>query len=120
QCIGVAYGGRVERAPVGPVHGKPSAITHEGAGVFAGLPSPFSATRYHSLAIAEDAWPADLEVTARSEDGIVMGVRHKELPVEGVQFHPESILTAQGPLLLENFLTRAVDQQRAPSGGLAV
>jgi anthranilate synthase/aminodeoxychorismate synthase-like glutamine amidotransferase len=120
QCIGVAYGGRVERAPVGPVHGKPSAITHEGAGVFAGLPSPFSATRYHSLAIAEDAWPADLEVTARSEDGIVMGVRHKELPVEGVQFHPESILTAQGPLLLENFLTRAAVQQRAPSGGLAV
>jgi anthranilate synthase/aminodeoxychorismate synthase-like glutamine amidotransferase len=107
QCIGVAYGGRVDRATVGPVHGKPSAITHDSEGLFDGLPSPFSATRYHSLSIAEDEWPEDLEVTARSSDGVVMGVRHKSLSVEGVQFHPESILTSRGPQLLENFVKRA-------------
>jgi anthranilate synthase component II len=104
QCIGRAFGGRVERASVGPVHGKTSRITHEGAGVFAGLPSPFVATRYHSLAIEPDGWPEVLEVTATSEDGIVMGVRHKELAIEGVQFHPESVLTAEGPKLMKTFL----------------
>jgi anthranilate synthase/aminodeoxychorismate synthase-like glutamine amidotransferase len=106
QSIGVAFGGVVDRASVGPVHGKPSPVSHEGAGVFEGLPNPFSATRYHSLSISEESWPQDLEVTARSDDGVVMGVRHKSLAVEGVQFHPESILTAEGPRLLQNFLSR--------------
>jgi para-aminobenzoate synthetase component II len=97
QCIGAAFGGRIERAPVGPVHGKTSTITHDGRGVFEGL-----------LVIAEGAgWPTELDVTARSEDGIVMGVAHRGLPVEGVQFHPESVLCPQGPRLLENFLHRA-------------
>ena len=104
QCIGAAFGGRVDRAPVGPVHGKTSRIFHEGAGVFAGLPSPFVATRYHSLAIEPDPWPDDLEVTATSEDGTVMGARHGTLPVEGVQFHPESVLTTEGPKLMRTFL----------------
>ena len=104
QCIGLAFGGRVDRATVGPVHGKTSEIAHEDHGVFAGLPRPFTATRYHSLAIEEETFPADLEVTARSEDGVVMGVRHRELAVEGVQFHPESVLTKDGPKLMRNFL----------------
>jgi anthranilate synthase/aminodeoxychorismate synthase-like glutamine amidotransferase len=104
QCIGAVFGGHVDRAPVGPVHGKTSEVTHNGAGVFAGLPSPFTATRYHSLAVDEDPWPDELEITARSEDGVVMGVRHRELPIEGVQFHPESVLTFEGPHLLANFL----------------
>lgn len=103
QCIAEAFGGRVERAAVGPVHGKTSEITHDDQGVFKGLPSPFIATRYHSLAIEEDL-PEALEVTARSSDGVVMGVRHRELAVEGVQFHPESVLTDEGPHLLKNFL----------------
>lgn len=105
QCIGAAFGGRVDRASVGPVHGKTSQVTHDGRAVFKGLPSPFVATRYHSLSIAEDTFPADLEVTARSEDGVVMGVRHRSLPVEGVQFHPESVLCDEGPRLLRNFLS---------------
>ena len=107
QCIGAAFGGTVGRASVGPMHGKVSPIEHDGTGVFANLPSPFEATRYHSLAIADDAWPAELEVTARSTDGVVMGVRHRELAVEGVQFHPESILTERGPELLANFVAAA-------------
>jgi anthranilate synthase component 2 len=107
QCIGAAFGGVVERAGVGPMHGKTSPIEHDGSGVFAGLPSPFEATRYHSLAIADDAWPGELEVTARADDGVVMGVRHRALPIEGVQFHPESILTPQGPALLANFVAAA-------------
>jgi anthranilate synthase component 2 len=107
QCIGAAYGGVVGRAVAGPMHGKTSPIEHDGTGVFQGLPSPFEATRYHSLAIADDAWPAELEVTARATDGVVMGVRHRELPVEGVQFHPESILTERGPALLQNFVESA-------------
>jgi anthranilate synthase/aminodeoxychorismate synthase-like glutamine amidotransferase len=104
QCIGEVFGGHVDRAPVGPVHGKTSRISHEGAGVFAGLPSPFTATRYHSLAIDPERWPDALEVTAKSEDGTVMGTRHRELPVEGVQFHPESVLTFEGPKLMKTFL----------------
>lgn len=104
QCIGAAYGGRIDRASVGPVHGKTSTITHSGAGCFAGVPSPIVATRYHSLAIGEQGIPDVLEVTATSDDGTVMGIRHKELPIEGVQFHPESVLSVEGPLLLENFL----------------
>jgi anthranilate synthase/aminodeoxychorismate synthase-like glutamine amidotransferase len=107
QCIGAVYGGVVRRAPVGPMHGKTSPVEHDGSGVFAGLPSPFEATRYHSLSIDDDGWPDILEVTARSDDGVVMGVRHRELPVEGVQFHPESILTASGPQLLANFVAAA-------------
>ena len=107
QCIGAAYGGTVGRASVGPMHGKVSPIEHDGTGVFAGLPSPFEATRYHSLAIDDNGWPDALEVTARSTDGVVMGVRHRELAVEGVQFHPESILTDRGPQLLANFVAAA-------------
>lgn len=104
QCIGAVFGGNVDRAPVGPVHGKTSQVTHNDAGVFHGLSSPFIATRYHSLAVDADPWPDELEITARSEDGIVMGVKHRELAVEGVQFHPESVLTFEGPKLLENFV----------------
>ena len=107
QCIGEAFGGRVDRASVGPVHGKTSEITHDGTGVFGGLPDRFVATRYHSLAIEQESFPDELRVTAHSDDGVVMGVAHRELPVEGVQFHPESVLTTDGPALLENFLKSA-------------
>ena len=95
QCIGQLYGGNVVRAPH-VMHGKTSEITHTGTGVFAGLPSPLTATRYHSLVVERDSVPAVLEITAESEDGLVMGLRHREFPIEGVQFHPESILTAEG------------------------
>jgi anthranilate synthase/aminodeoxychorismate synthase-like glutamine amidotransferase len=104
QCIAQAYGGRIERASVGPVHGKTSSITHSHEGVFADLPSPFTATRYHSLAVNEDSVPASVAVTARSDDGLIMGIRHRDLAVEGVQFHPESVLTPEGPRLLRSFL----------------
>lgn len=104
QCIAAAYGGVVSRAPVGPNHGKTSAVQHDGAGVLSGLPSPFVATRYHSLAVEPGALPDALEVTARSDDGTIMALRHRNLPVEGVQFHPESVLTPDGPRLLANFL----------------
>ena len=107
QCVGEVFGGRIDRASVGPVHGKTSSIEHDGAGVFSGVASPMVATRYHSLAIDPETFPDVLEVTARSEDGVVMGVRHKELAVEGVQFHPESVLTSEGPRLLKNFLASA-------------
>ena len=106
QCIGVGFGGVVDRADVGPVHGKTSAIDHTDEGVFKGLPQGFTATRYHSLAIRPDSLPDELEVTARSGDGTIMGVRHRTLAVEGVQFHPESILTADGPRLMRNFVDR--------------
>jgi anthranilate synthase/aminodeoxychorismate synthase-like glutamine amidotransferase len=105
QAIGHVYGGDVVRAPE-LMHGKTSHIEHEGRGVFAGLPSPLTATRYHSLVIDPATLPDCLEVTARTADGIIMGVRHRELPVEGVQFHPESILTAAGHDLLRNLLAR--------------
>lgn len=104
QCIGEAFGGKIDRASVGPVHGKTSSIEHDGQGVFFGVGSPMVATRYHSLAIEPSTFPDALEVTARSEDGVVMGVRHRKLPIEGVQFHPESVLTSEGPRLLKNFL----------------
>ena len=107
QAIGQAFGGVVGRAGK-VVHGKTSAIRHSGAGVFNGLPSPFLATRYHSLAILRESLPACLEVTAESEDGEIMGVRHREYAVEGVQFHPESFLTEHGHALLRNFLQREV------------
>ena len=103
QCIGQVFGGRVERAPR-VMHGKTSEITHDGRGVFAGIASPFTATRYHSLVVARDSVPDVLEVTAESEDGLVMGLRHRELPIEGVQFHPESILSEHGHAMLRNFL----------------
>jgi anthranilate synthase/aminodeoxychorismate synthase-like glutamine amidotransferase len=89
------------------MHGKTSQITHDGRGVFRGIPDPFTATRYHSLVVARDSVPAALEISAESEDGLVMGLRHRELPIEGVQFHPESILTESGHSLLENFLATA-------------
>ena len=103
QAIGQAFGGKVVHAKT-LMHGKVSAIHHEGKGVFAGLPSPYDATRYHSLAIERASCPPELEVTAWTEDGEIMGVRHRSLPVEGVQFHPESILTQHGHALLRNFL----------------
>ncbi len=103
QCIGQAFGGRIVAARR-LMHGKTSRIRHDGRGVFRGLPQDFEATRYHSLVVAEDSVPAVLEVSARSEDGEIMGLRHRELPIEGVQFHPESILTAEGKRLLANFL----------------
>ena len=106
QAIGQVYGGRIDRAGE-LMHGKTSPIVHDGSGVFAGLPSPLTATRYHSLVIASDSVPDCLEVTARTADGTVMGVRHRALDVEGVQFHPESILTGAGHDLLRNFLARA-------------
>jgi anthranilate synthase/aminodeoxychorismate synthase-like glutamine amidotransferase len=103
QCIGAAYGGSVVSAPA-LMHGKTSAIEHNGLGIFAGLPNPFVATRYHSLVVAPDSVPDELEVTASTSDGVVMGLRHRAMPVIGVQFHPESILTPSGPSLLANFL----------------
>jgi len=104
QAIGVAFGGQVVRTPR-LMHGKTSRISHDGRGVFAGLPNPFIATRYHSLMVDEASLPDDLVVTARSEDGVIMGLRHRRYPVEGVQFHPESILTEVGKDLLANFLS---------------
>jgi anthranilate synthase component 2 len=106
QAIGVAYGARVVRAPE-VVHGKVRAVRHSGAGVLAGLDNPFMATRYHSLVIEQASVPAALEVTAWSDDSLVMAVRHREHPVEGVQFHPESIGTPSGRALLRNFLAGA-------------
>jgi anthranilate synthase component II len=105
QCIGQSFGGRVVAAPH-LMHGKTSEIHHDGQGLFAGLPNPFVATRYHSLVVDPDSVPPELEVTATSSDGVVMGLRHRTLRVEGVQFHPESVLTASGPALLANFLGR--------------
>ena len=107
QCIGQVYGGDVVRAPE-IMHGKTSLIRHDGTGVFAGLPEPLEATRYHSLVVARESVPDDLVVTAWTDDGVVMGLRHRDHAVEGVQFHPESILTAAGHDLLRNFLRRAV------------
>ena len=104
QAIGQAYGGRIVRAKE-LMHGKTSMIQHTGQGVFRGLPSPFQATRYHSLVIERASLPECLEITAWTDDGEIMGVRHKRLAVEGVQFHPESILTQHGHALLKNFLT---------------
>jgi para-aminobenzoate synthetase component 2 len=119
QSMQVAYGGVVDRAPE-LLHGKTSLVEHEGRGVFAGLPSPFTATRYHSLAAEPETVPAELEVTARTHDGIIMGLRHRELPVEGVQFHPESVLTEHGHRMLANWLVECGDQGAvARSVGLA-
>ncbi|MDQ3530146.1 MAG: aminodeoxychorismate/anthranilate synthase component II [Actinomycetota bacterium] len=103
QCIGEVYGGQVVQAPE-LVHGKTSLIHHDDRGVFSGLPQPFDATRYHSLVVAADSVPASLEVTARTANGLIMGLRHRHWAVEGVQFHPESILTTAGMDLLANFV----------------
>jgi para-aminobenzoate synthetase component II len=103
QAIGVAWGGVVDRAPE-LLHGKTSQVHHNGTGVLAGLPDPFTATRYHSLTILPDTVPAEFEVTGRTDTGIVMAMRHRELPVQGVQFHPESVLTDSGHRMLANWL----------------
>lgn len=105
QCLGQVYGGNVVRAPE-IMHGKTSLITHTGTGVFTGLPQPLEATRYHSLVVERDSVPDILEITAETADGTVMGLRHREAPTEGVQFHPESILTSAGHDLVSNFLTQ--------------
>ena len=105
QSIGAAFGGRIIRAR-SIMHGKVSKIEHDGRGLFEGVPSPFEATRYHSLVIEESSLPACLEISARTADGEIMGVRHRELPIEGVQFHPESIMTEQGKAILSNFLAK--------------
>jgi len=105
QALGVIWGARVVQAPR-LVHGKASPVYHDGRSIYAGLPSPFSAGRYHSLCVEDGTLPAEVSVCAYTSDGDVMGVRHQTLPVEGVQFHPESILTPEGPRLLANFLAR--------------
>jgi anthranilate synthase component II len=114
QAIGQHFGGRVTRAPA-PMHGKVSAIAHDGSGVFAGLPSPFDATRYHSLTVAPAGLPDGLTVNARAQDGTIQGVRHEGLPIHGVQFHPESVASAHGHVLLANFLALARAESGAPS-----
>ena len=103
QCIGYAFGAPIERARR-LMHGKTSMITHDGKTIYEGLPNPFVATRYHSLCIPQDAIPADFVITARADNDEVMGIRHRNLPIEGVQFHPESFLTVEGPALLRNFM----------------
>lgn len=112
QAIGQAFGGRIERAPA-PMHGKLSDIEHDAKGVFQSLPSPLRATRYHSLTIAPDSMPDCLEVTARTSDGVIMGIRHKEFPLHGVQFHPESIESEHGHAILKNFLDLLPAKARA-------
>jgi anthranilate synthase component 2 len=108
QAIGVAFGGEVSHSPTGPVHGKTALITHNGNSIYQGLPNPLVGGRYHSLAITK--LPRELEVTARTADGIIMGVKHKERPIFGLQFHPESVLTPQGLKIIENFLRMAREE----------
>jgi anthranilate synthase/aminodeoxychorismate synthase-like glutamine amidotransferase len=114
QCIGEVFGGNVIRAPQ-VVHGKTSLITHDGRGVFADLPNPLEATRYHSLIVEQSSLPDELEITAQTEDGLIMGLRHRELMVEGVQFHPESVLSSSGHQLMSNFLNNCATQSASPS-----
>jgi anthranilate synthase/aminodeoxychorismate synthase-like glutamine amidotransferase len=114
QSITEVFGGKVVRAPR-LMHGKTSLVTHDGSGLFAGLPQPCEVGRYHSLIAAPETLPADLIVTARTSEGEIMGVRHRTLEVEGVQFHPESILTPEGPRLMENFLKLTAGQRQVPS-----
>ncbi|MFN7916954.1 MAG: aminodeoxychorismate/anthranilate synthase component II [Vicinamibacterales bacterium] len=109
QAIGAVFGGAVVRAPA-PMHGKTSTIEHNGRGVFTGIDGAFQASRYHSLVVSPDRFPSDLEVTARThDDGVIMGLRHRTLPIHGVQFHPESILTNEGHRILRNFLDGRLD-----------
>jgi anthranilate synthase component 2 len=114
QAIGEAFGGRIVHAR-SIMHGKVSAIRHDARGVFAGLENPFEATRYHSLVVDRDSMPAELQVTAETSDGLVMGLRHRDLPLEGVQFHPESVLTSAGMQLLGNFLSTCRRFTAAPA-----
>jgi para-aminobenzoate synthetase component II len=119
QAIGAVFGAPIVRAPE-LLHGKTSEVEHEGAGVLAGLPSPFTATRYHSLSVREGTLPDELEVTARTAGGVIMGLRHRDLPLEGVQFHPESVLTEGGHRLLANWLVTCGDADAVSrSHGLA-
>lgn len=111
QAVGAAFGARIVRAPE-PVHGKTSPIRHDGTGVLDGLPSPFEAARYHSLVVDRDTLPPEMEVTAETDDGLVMALRHATLPRFGVQFHPESILTPAGPRIIENFLAMTARRPR--------
>ena len=115
QALGQAFQGRVVRAP-SLMHGKTSPVFHRGRGMFEGLPSPFTATRYHSLIVERETLPACLEVTAQTQDGVIMGVRHRELPLHGVQFHPESIATEHGHAMLANFLDIAGVKHRSADG----
>ena len=118
QAIAEAFGATVSRAPE-LLHGKTSIVTHDGVGAFTDIPSPFTATRYHSLAVEEETVPVELEITARTESGVVMALRHRELSIEGVQFHPESVLTEHGYQLLANWLVNCGDPQaRERSVGL--
>jgi anthranilate synthase component II len=113
QCIGQVFGGTIVAAPH-LMHGKTSEVHHDGLGLFNGLPNPFVATRYHSLVVDPNSVPKELVVTATSTDGVIMGLRHRELPIEGVQFHPESVLTVSGPALLGNFLAQLAGVAAAP------
>jgi anthranilate synthase component 2 len=115
QAIGQAFGGAVVRAP-SPVHGKLSDVRHQGASVFRGINGSFKATRYHSLVVDRDSIPADLQVTAEADDGVVMGLSHRNAPLHGVQFHPESILSEHGHRILRNFLDIAGDWNRTHRG----
>ena len=115
QCIGQVFGGRVVLAPK-PMHGKVSEITHTGEGVLTGLPSPFKATRYHSLTLERESLPDCLEITAESDDGVIQGLRHRDLPIHGVQFHPESIASEHGHQVIQNFLDIA---RNKPGGKVA-
>ena len=117
QAIAQHYGGRIARAPA-PMHGKVSEIAHDGSGLFAGLPSPFAATRYHSLTLAPESLPDGLIVNARAPDGTIQGLRHQSLPIHGVQFHPESVASAHGHALLANFL-RLADARAEEAGAPA-
>ncbi|MEX0831801.1 MAG: aminodeoxychorismate/anthranilate synthase component II [Nitriliruptoraceae bacterium] len=117
QCIGEVFGGRIVVAPT-LVHGKTSPIHHHGTGLFEGLPSPFDATRYHSLVVDSTFLPDVIEVTATTDDGLIMGLRHRELDIEGVQFHPESVLTIDGPALLANFVERCRSRREERQDGL--
>ncbi len=114
QAIGEAFGGDVVRAPK-PIHGKASEVRHNGRGVFRGLESPIKVARYHSLLVDRASVPQELEITAETEDGLIMGLRHRSLPVEGVQFHPESVLTSTGMQMLANFLEDCSNHRADPS-----
>ncbi len=116
QCIGQAFGAKVVRAPK-PMHGKISEITHDATGVLAGIPSPFPATRYHSLTLEPGSLPDCLAVTAETDDGVIQGIAHRDLPIHGVQFHPESIATEHGHQLIQNFLDIAKGTSGGKSGG---
>ena len=115
QAIGEAFGGTVVRAPT-PMHGKVSQVSHDADGLFRGLDGPFRATRYHSLVVERGTWPDALAITAETEDGVVMGLRHRERPVHGVQFHPESVLSEHGERMMRNFVALAADWRRRRQG----